>query len=296
MVVSKPGANCILLPALMNDIHILISFAREEPALLLANYLQQQNIAVHLQYMAEQNTPYCLCLQDKQQMSEAHQLTRNFLDNPTHAKYQQAAWQNGSVLQSQTSLTASLPNVSDLLRVPLTSLILLCALVVFALMQLGWQQQVLNYLYFQPVASLITTGEWWRLFSPIILHFSGLHIVFNLLWWWVLGRKIELLLGSKELFCLLLLSALFSNYGQFIASGANFGGLSGVVYAVMGFVWFSGWLKPEKGLLLAKPLVGFMLVWLVLGYADILWVNMANTAHTLGLVVGCGYAWLKWRK
>jgi GlpG protein len=30
-----------------------------------------------------------------------------------------------------------------------------------------------------------------------------------------------------------------------------------------------------------------MLVWLVLGYADILWVNMANAAHTAGLITGC---------
>jgi len=26
---------------------------------------------------------------------------------------------------------------------------------------------------------------------------------------------------------------------------------------------------------------------LVLGYADILWVNMANAAHTAGLISGC---------
>jgi len=25
----------------------------------------------------------------------------------------------------------------------------------------------------------------------------------------------------------------------------------------------------------------------VLGYTDVLWVNMANTAHTVGLISGC---------
>ena len=41
------------------------------------------------------------------------------------------------------------------------------------------------------------------------------------------------------------------------------------------------------GLQLPNAIVGFMLVWLVLGYADILWVNMANAAHTAGLITGC---------
>jgi len=35
-----------------------------------------------------------------------------------------------------------------------------------------------------------------------------------------------------------------------------------------------------------------MLVWLLLGFADVLWVNMANAAHTAGLMSGCVMAWL----
>ena len=38
---------------------------------------------------------------------------------------------------------------------------------------------------------------------------------------------------------------------------------------------------------LPRAIVGFMLVWLVIGYADVLWVNMANTAHLVGLISGC---------
>jgi len=82
-------------------------------------------------------------------------------------------------------------------------------------------------------------------------------------------------------------SAIASNLAQFLVSGPNFGGLSGVVYALVGFVWWSGYLAPEKGLTLSKPIIGFLLFWLLLGFVDLLPVNVANTAHLVGLISGC---------
>jgi GlpG protein len=93
------------------------------------------------------------------------------------------------------------------------------------------------------------------------------------------------------LLVLFVFSAAASNVAQLVVSGPNFGGLSGVVYALVGCVWWLGWLKPAWGLSLPKPIVGFLLVWLVVGYLDVLPVSMANTAHTVGLICGCLFAW-----
>ena len=114
-----------------------------------------------------------------------------------------------------------------------------------------------------------------------------LHIVFNLLWWWVLGKQVESKFGTTFLLVLFALSALASNVGQLLVTGPNFGGLSGVVYALLGFAWWIGWLRPSWGIRLPKSIIGFMLVWLLLGYANVLWMNVANTAHTVGLISGC---------
>ena len=110
---------------------------------------------------------------------------------------------------------------------------------------------------------------------------------FNTMWWWQLGGCIEKSLGRITLVNLFLVSAIASNLGQFMVSGPYFGGLSGVVYALVGFIWWLGWLAPEKGLSLSKPIIGFLLFWLVLGFVDLLPVNTANTAHLLGLISGC---------
>ncbi len=69
------------------------------------------------------------------------------------------------------------------------------------------------------------------------MHFSLMHILFNLLWWWYLGGAVEKRIGSGKLVVITVISALLSGFVQHQFSGPWFGGLSGVVYALMGYVW-----------------------------------------------------------
>lgn len=136
--------------------------------------------------------------------------------------------------------------------------------------------------------------EWqlWRFFSHALIHFSTLHVVFNCLWWWILGGQLERHSGSAKLLQVFLISALVSGFAQFWFHGPNFGGLSGVVYALLGYIWWMGWLAPNRGLSIPKPYVVFMLVWLVLGFADVLGMSVANMAHLFGLLSGCALGWV----
>ncbi len=59
-----------------------------------------------------------------------------------------------------------------------------------------------------------------------------------------------------------------------------------MVYALLGYIWMLGWKAPQLGVTIARPIVGFMLVWLVIGFAQSL-MPIANTAHVIGLVTGC---------
>ena len=127
------------------------------------------------------------------------------------------------------------------------------------------------------------------------MHFSIAHIAFNLLWWWQFGGDIEKKLGSGKLLQIFVLSAALSGAAQYWVEGANFGGLSGVVYALMGYLWVIGWRRPDKGLFIPRPLVVFMLAWLVLGFVQP-FMAIANSAHLVGLLAGCGLAALEGRK
>jgi rhomboid protease GlpG len=137
----------------------------------------------------------------------------------------------------------------------------------------------------------IFRGEVWRLITPIFLHGNALHILFNLWALSALGTLIEYRRGTRALLALVFLSAITSNVGQYAylllvhRSLEIFGGMSGVVYALFGYVWMKGRHEPEQGMILHPSSVQTMLFWLVLCMTGLVG-NIANAAHVIGLVVG----------
>jgi len=131
----------------------------------------------------------------------------------------------------------------------------------------------------------------WRLVTPIFVHFGLMHFAFNALWLCLLGGRIERVLGSIHLLLLVLVGAVVSNMSQFVwTSSVAFGGMSGVIYGLLGYLWMRNWLAPDPQLALPKELIGFMIFWLLFcmtGVLDFLvGVGIANAAHFSGLVVG----------
>ncbi len=112
---------------------------------------------------------------------------------------------------------------------------------------------------------LATSGEYWRLLTPVFLHFGWLHITFNSLWTWELGALIEQRLGTVALVLLVVCCGVGSNIAQYLWSGPTlFGGMSGVVYALLGFCWVYNALLPGAGLQVPRGIITFMMIWLVL--------------------------------
>ena len=134
-------------------------------------------------------------------------------------------------------------------------------------------------------------GEFWRLLTPIFLHFGLAHLAFNLLWLAILGSRIEQLSGSLHLLMVVVASGVFSNMIQAGWDGSSlFGGMSGVVYALLGYIWIKGRFVPEPALQLPAGVLGFMLIWLVVGMSGllelVLGVGIANVAYFGGFGIG----------
>ena len=66
-------------------------------------------------------------------------------------------------------------------------------------------------------------------------------------WLHDLGGQIEKRKGPKFFISFILVIALVSNLAQFILSGPAFGGMSGVVYGLFGYVWVKTRLDPGDG-------------------------------------------------
>jgi GlpG protein len=135
----------------------------------------------------------------------------------------------------------------------------------------------------------ISQGQLWRLITPVFVHFGIMHLALNMLWLWQLGEIIEFTRGPRVLATLVLTSAMLSNVAEFYVSGPLFGGMSGVIFALLGYLWVQGKFNPQFPLKLNPTLVTMVMVWFVVcwsGVLQLIGIHIANWAHTVGLACG----------
>jgi GlpG protein len=145
----------------------------------------------------------------------------------------------------------------------------------------------------------IRQGEYWRLFTPALLHFNFIHILFNMAWVWLLGRQIELRLGMLRYLIFSLIVGIAANVAQYLMSGPEFLGYSGIVVGMVGFIWMRQKIAPWEGYPLQPVIVRFMAIYVVvllalelvsigLDYFRVteLYAPIANTAHIVGGITG----------
>lgn len=251
---------------------------------------------LHCELTLDDNGHVHIWLVDETRFEEAHREVKRFLAEPLHPRYQEASWKRGDSHARFADNPHRRGWLSDLLHQtgPVNLLVLLACLAVYGLSWLGLP--MFGVLSFPASLSELLSVQFWRAFTPALMHFSLMHLVFNLFWWWYLGGMVERRLGSGKLLVLLLVAAVLPNLLQFWDSGPRFGGLSGVVYALLAYVWLSGRLNPARGIGLPDGMAVFMVIWLVLGFADMLGTPVANMAHLGGGVIGLLQAWLDNRR
>jgi GlpG protein len=172
------------------------------------------------------------------------------------------------------------------------ALIGICVVVAF-FSRLGQDDKLLDKLFIsdpnQAAAGFLPEvfqhGEFWRLLTPVFIHFGILHLLFNMMWLYQLGCMIEARQSSLRLLLLVVVTGIFSNLAQYFVAGPQFGGMSGVVYALAGYVWIRGKYDRASGLFLPQQSVTILLVWLVICFTGV-FGPVANFAHLAGLVSG----------
>jgi GlpG protein len=158
----------------------------------------------------------------------------------------------------------------------------------------GWQKAS-----HVPLFEKIRQGEVWRLFTPCLLHFDFLHILFNMAWLWILGKQIEERIHWKKMGLLILAIGIVSNTAQYMASGPSFLGFSGIVVGMAGFIWMRQRKAAWEGYPLSRMVIAFLLLFVVaMVFLGILSFTLrafslldiapiiANTAHVGGGICG----------
>lgn len=228
-------------------------------------------------------------------------------------------WQQGEQVITQVGSASDYQQTVDqqpallqvlqnyLLKVPVTLICIGLSLFVFLLLSTSYSSEpLLLALLFQPVLqtnaglvflpldAALQQKQYWRLITPIFLHFSVMHIVFNMLWLWFLGVRIELVRGSTQMLMLVILTGIGGNLGQYIINqfyqDVPFGGMSAVIYGLLGYIICWNFFQKTNPITVEKSIVIFMMAWLFIAMTGITkWVGLgsvANAAHVAGLLCG----------
>lgn len=246
----------------------------------LHTYLQRRGIPVTV---SEHGNQLELWLTQSSYSALAKDLINEFKADPDAAEAElESAPATAQPAKVSASMTQQLLQQAGLVTIIFAALVSL----IFALLNTQLATAVFDSLRISDTFTDLPWNQPWRFLTPVLLHFSLLHFLFNVFWWWYLGGRFERFYGSTYLLIALVFCGVFSNVMQFMVSGPYFGGLSGVVYGLFGLAVVVSWQRPRHPLFLPMGLIAFMLVWLLLGYTDLLWVSVANTAHSAGLIAG----------
>jgi GlpG protein len=144
-------------------------------------------------------------------------------------------------------------------------------------------------------------GGFHTLLTSVFVHGGLMHIAFNLYWLWILGRVLERRIGSWRYLGFFVAAAWVSSACELAVADETGVGLSGVGYALFGFMWIARPAVAEFRKVVDHRVVSLFLVWAVFCVAatHIGVMNIANTAHFSGLAFGglVGGALLpRWRR
>jgi GlpG protein len=287
----------------------------ERAARTFGDWLYVQGVKNHVE---EDGPHWLIWVEDEDRLDEASRWLGEFRTSPADAKYtaqaKAAPAQRQAEQEDQAKWEKRLRDRRHLFRPvrgygfgPLTFALIVACVIIFVLMKFGREPMAVkallitnvqvdgDYLSWNARLPELRSGQIWRLFTPMLIHFNILHILFNMLWLKDLGSMIEARQSTLTLALLALVTAAGSNLAQYFWAGPMFGGMSGVVYALLGYVWMRGKYDPASGLFVPPPTVTMMLIWFVAGWTGILG-PIANMAHGAGLVLGMAWGYFSsWR-
>jgi len=298
----------------------------EAHAQRLCDYLITQKIAAHAEQGA--SGAWQVWVEHDDQLDAGRAELEKFTVAPADPRYDSAAEAKRLRVQAEKAEARRRQNFRDVRTsraavfgrpTPVTVTIIFISVVAAALLKFGNMQALLGdpdsfgarlfraMLFNNPIHNIdsslppslamfasIAHGQVWRMITPIFIHFGVLHLVFNMMWTFDLGRRIEPVRGPVKMVLLVIVIAAVSCCAEALWINnaprshqffAPFGGMSGVVAGLFGYAWMCGYFRAYEQIGVTQYETGLMLGWLVICSFGVVG-PIANAAHWGGLVVG----------
>lgn len=155
-----------------------------------------------------------------------------------------------------------------------------------------------------PIA-VVADGQWWRLLSSTFLHFSPMHITFNMLALWYLGQAVEAKLGairylllyllsgvlSMSMYILLLWLQLVDPFTLVAGASGSIMGLVGAEAAILLRLW-----RSDGSAVARQRFILTALIIVMQASLDLMMPEFSFTGHLSGAIIGFVLASLLYRR
>lgn len=91
----------------------------------------------------------------------------------------------------------------------------------------------------------ILEGEWWRFFTPIVLHIGFLHLILNTMAIYYLGTAVERIYGNVRFLAIYLFAGFAGSLASFVFTSSLSAGASGAIFGCFGALLFVGIIHPK---------------------------------------------------
>ena len=273
----------------------------ESKARVFGDFLLAHGIKNNVEH--DTGAAWCVWVLDEDRIADAQAWLEKFRSNPGAPEFRKAAAAAPQIRKAEERDLAEyqrrvrtaksiFPSLGGYGVGILTYLLIIGCAIVAVYTKLGSDRDLLTRLFISEdfrenafLPEIVKNGEVWRLFTPMFIHFGPIHFIFNVLWLYQLGCMIEARQSWFVLLSLVLVSQISSAMAQYLITGPAFGGMSGVVYALVGYVWIRGKFDRNSGVFLDSQNLTYSLVWLVLCFTGVLG-PIGNWAHLAGLITG----------
>lgn len=285
-------------------------------------HLLTLDISTQIESMPDHSDTWEIWVRDEDKLEQAQAELNDFLDSPEAPRYLESLSKASQLLsERERAREQAVKNIrrvesssrSDLLAggkiPPLTLTLMILSIVIgvitnFADPGLGndWGNLILDRLGFVNYDDLVNSNgdpaaslkRWqvWRTVTPIFIHIGPLHLAMNMFMLATFGRLVERWIGTPKYGLMVVVAAVFPNLFQglspeWMTGSPNFGGISGVLFCLFGYVWIRTSINPNHGISIPFPMVMIFVGFIVLGLSGVFpALRIANLAHLGGLFVG----------
>jgi rhomboid protease GluP len=147
------------------------------------------------------------------------------------------------------------------------------------------------FIYGGKINQFIAQGQYWRLITPVFLHGSFIHILFNMYALYIIGKGLEMYYGHLEFALLYFLSGMGGCLFSYLLTPANALGASGAIFGLIAADAILLYKNKEifgpgaKSMLQRSVMI--IVINLIIGMSP----GIDNWGHVGGLMVGIVFAW-----